>query len=152
MIFSLIGLSNGNYNRNVNIVTQDSRLLFVFKINITIPFILIRKSFLSHDNFSSSNTVSRRLQDVSEGVKLYVMTRNCYVENIFKMSSRYVLKTSSGQLGDQTFFAVFEVHLFQTFKQYSDYERLIAKILDGITLKIIAATPSQVINDKRQCF
>ena len=46
---------------NVILIIQEPRLLFVFKIIITISFILIRKVFTSHDNFLSSKTY---LEDV----------------------------------------------------------------------------------------
>ena len=53
---------------NVITVTHDSRLLFAFKIIISISFILIRKS---HNNFLSSN-----LEDVLEDEKL------CFLEDL----------------------------------------------------------------------
>ena len=42
--------------------------------------------------------------------------------------------------------------LFQTLIQQSVYKRLIAKPFDGNTFEIKAASPVQIIKDKRQCF
>ena len=43
-------------------------------------------------------------------------------------------------------------NLFKTFKQHSNYKSLIAKTVDGNTLKMKASSPIQVIENKKQCF
>ena len=54
------------------------------------------------NNFSSSKTSWRRLQDV---FKTSGKTKNCYAEDVLKNSSRHVLQTSSRRLEGQQMFA-----------------------------------------------
>ena len=63
---------------------------------------------LQRNNFSSSKTSSRHLQDVLRDVfKTSWKTKNCYTRNVLKTLSRLVLKTSSRLLEDQQMFAGF---------------------------------------------
>ena len=92
---------------------SPSRLLLLFLL------FQLGKSFSKSSKFLVSKNVfktsSEGLQDVIEtsGVfntywktKNYVSpkTRNCYIEDVFKSSSRLISKTSSGRLGDQHMF------------------------------------------------
>ena len=64
---------------------------------------------LQRNNFSSSKTSWRRLQDVLRDVfkktKTSWKTKNCYAEDVLKTCSRHVLKTSWRRLEYQQMFA-----------------------------------------------
>ena len=78
-----------NYNRNVIMITQDSRLLLLF-------LFFCSNFVLSHDDFSSSKTYSRGLQNI---FKVCCKTRCC---TSYKMRNCYA--ESLRRLGDQKMF------------------------------------------------
>ena len=102
-----------NYKRNIT-VTQDSRLLLVFKITITISFILIIKWFFSgmtssllanhlQDIFKTPQDALkmswRHFQDIAESKKLYILEgkklfcSRC-LQGLFKTCLEDVLETT----------------------------------------------------------
>ena len=119
-----------NYNRNYYNCYSYSRFKTIAHLQDYCYYLFYsyyQKVFLSHDNFSSSKTFSRRLQDALDifktpqdvpqmssrrfqdilEAKNYASwkTRNCYAQDVFKASSGHVLKTSSRCLGDHQMFA-----------------------------------------------
>ena len=88
---------------------------------------------LHRNNFSSSKTSSRRLQDVfarclQDIFETSWKTKNCYAEDVLKTSSRHILKTSWRRLQDQQMFAglseslVLKIEMLLEFENKTNFE------------------------------